>query len=280
MLKIVVCFLGRLRIVSSFIWLGWLLLLSFSAAASDMQVLSLQQPALKFDQAIIGYHDPSSTVVDDDFTYGLEEITPVLRPNPTGYIDQKETDSHADSWWSSLSPVDFLIWVPLIALIVTNFVSIYNLREASKAAIKKELAVDSYKHIKNQLSEFYDPLNALVSTNYDMFQSLGPKTFPEDFYKGGEAAELWDDIVNEVILPNNESIVEIIKTKSYLIDPSDNLDNYFYYVKHAQSYMLFRKQANSLHGKFPYPKELLGSIVKVRSLVINKLKSKEKELSA
>ncbi|AIS15538.1 hypothetical protein JM49_28810 [Pseudomonas chlororaphis subsp. aurantiaca] len=168
----------------------------------------------------------------------------------------------------------------MIALIVTNFVSIRNLREASRAAIKKELAVDSFKTFKSQLSEFYDPLNALVSANYDMFEALGPKTFPSDPYKGEEAADLWGEVVSEVILPNNQAIVEIIKTKSHLIDSTDSLKHYFYYVKHAQSYMLFRRQANSLHEKFPYPKDLLVHIGSARAVVLKKLVSKEKELSA
>ncbi|MNJ25152.1 hypothetical protein D3C77_195890 [compost metagenome] len=169
--------------------------------------------------------------------------------------------------------------MPLIALIITNLVSIRNLREASKAAIKKELAVDSFKTFKAQLSEFYDPLNTLVSANFDMFESLGPKTFPPDYYKGEEAADLWGEVVNEVILPNNEAIIDIIKSKSHLIDSTDNLNQYFYYVKHAQSYMLFRKQANSLHEKFPYPKDFLGHIQSVRAVVLKKLVSREKELS-
>ncbi|MNN58366.1 hypothetical protein D3C81_1734120 [compost metagenome] len=82
-----------------------------------------------------------------------------------------------------------------------------------------------------------------------------------------------------MILPNNEAIIDIIKSKSHLIDSTDNLNQYFYYVKHAQSYMLFRKQANSLHEKFPYPKDFLGHIQSVRAVVLKKLVSREKELS-
>lgn len=269
-----------LKIKFNVIWLGGIFLFGSNAEANDMQFSELQKNIENSGQVFSGIGFSDSGYIYSDFVYGLERSVISVRPN-TGYYLQSNSSEDGKGFFAlELNAQDFLVWVPLIALIVTNMVSIRNLREASKAAVKKELVVDSLKHFKSQLSEFYDPLNALVSTNYDMFESLGPKTFPRDPYKGEEAADLWTEIVNDVILPNNESIIEIIKTKSHLIDSTDNLQYYFYYVKHAQSYMLFRKQANSLHEKFPYPKDLLGNIDKVRGVVLNKLRDREEELRA
>lgn len=259
------------------LWVGWFFTICPGAQADD---IGLQVPGEsvgeKFRTSIVSI-EMEREMHFDDFIYGLDKAVTAVVPNPS-YIVNENDPAHG-FWGLDISAEDFLIWVPLIALIVTNFVSIRNLREASKAAIKKELAVDSFKTFKAQLSEFYDPLNALASANYDMFEALGPKTFPSDPYKGEEAADLWNEVVSEVILPNNRAIVEIIKAKSHLIDSTDSLKHYFYYVKHAQSYMLFRRQANSLHEKFPYPKDFLTHINSARAAVMIKLASKEKELS-
>ncbi|BDM25285.1 hypothetical protein KMS_R50420 [Pseudomonas sp. LRP2-20] len=258
--------------------LGWAFTFCFSAQANDLE---LQVPQGTIGEKVwpaLVFVDRGIKSQPGDFVYGLDNAVSTVLPNSNYKLDSNVSESGFFGF--GISAQDFLIWVPLIALIVTNFVSIRNLRETSKAAIKKELAVDSFKIFKAQLSEFYDPLNALVSANYDMFEALGPKTFPSDPYKGEEAADLWNEVVSEVILPNNQAIVDIIKTKTHLIDSTDSLNHYFYYVKHAQSYMLFRKQSNSLHEKFPYPKDFLGHIGSVRAAVLKKLVSKEKELSA
>lgn len=170
------------------------------------------------------------------------------------------------------------IGIPLLVLLVTNLVTLWKIRLESKASIKNELGMDSIGKIKEQLSQFYDPIIALLNTNSEIFNGFGPRTFPEDHFAGEEALHIWSLMVNDVILPNNKEITKIIKSYSHLMDKDDDFDLYLRFMKHAASYDAFRNTPNQLHGDFAYPSDLLPNVIKHRKKIVSEMLKLQNEL--
>jgi hypothetical protein len=170
------------------------------------------------------------------------------------------------------------IGIPLFILFVTNIVTLYKIRAESKAAIKNELSMNIINIKKQQLSQFYDPIIALLNTNSEIFSSFGPHTFPEDPYLGEEALHIWDILVDKVILPNNTEIVTIIKKSSHLMSEEDNFELYLNFMKHALSYEAFRDTPNQLHANFSYPKDFYPNVKKYRNNVLDELRKFETKI--
>ena len=170
------------------------------------------------------------------------------------------------------------IGIPLFILFITNIVTLYKIRAESKAAIKNELSMNIIKMRKQQLSQFYDPIIALLNTNSEIFSSFGPLTFPKDPYLGEEALHIWDILVNKVILPNNAEIVSIIKKSSHLMSEEDNFELYLNFMKHALSYDAFRDTPNQVHANFSYPEDFHPNVKKYRNNVLDELRKFEKKI--
>lgn len=171
------------------------------------------------------------------------------------------------------------IAIPLIVLLVSNFVTLFKIRIESKAAIKNELKMNAISIKRDQLSLLYDPLIALTNTNSSVFKSFGPRTFPEDMHKGEEAKHIWDKLVSSVILPNNEEIVKTIKSYSHLMNPEDDFDLYLNFMKHAASYEAFRQTPNEIHNGFSYPSEFLPNVKKHRETILTELRALENQIN-
>ncbi len=170
------------------------------------------------------------------------------------------------------------IGVPLFVLLVTNLVTLWKIRLESKVAIRNELGMNSIERIKEKLSQFYDPIIALLNTNSEIFNGFGPRTFPEDHFAGEEALHIWSLMVNDVILPNNKEITKIIKSYSHLMNEDDDFELYLRFMKHAASYDAFRNTPNQLHGVFSYPTDLLPNVISHRKKIVCELQKLQAEL--
>lgn len=170
------------------------------------------------------------------------------------------------------------IGIPLFVLFVTNLVTLWKIRLESKAAIRNELGMNSIESIKEKLSQFYDPIIALLNTNSEIFNGFGPRTFPEDHFAGEEALHIWSLMVNDVILPNNKEIAKIIKSYSHLMNEDDDFELYLRFMKHAASYDAFRNTPNQLHGDFSYPNDLLPNVITHRNKIVCELQKLQTEL--
>lgn len=165
--------------------------------------------------------------------------------------------------------------VALIVVFISNLVLLLKIRLDSKAAIKKEMSVDFINLTKERLTKFYDPLVILLKINRDVFISLGPITYPEDHTLVNEAAAVWNQMVNDVILPTNNRICELVLQYSYLIDETDDLEIYTNFIKHAKSYEVFRHTPNEIHKKFSYPTDFLERATAARLIVKKRLEDLE-----
>lgn len=166
--------------------------------------------------------------------------------------------------------------IALIVLLVTNIVVLIKIRLESKETFKREITIATINFDNSRLEEFYDPIYTTLSTNEGMFNSFGPKTFPEDDDLRNEASIIWNNMVKNIIIPNNQSISDIITKKSHLIIKEDKLDDYLDFLKHAKSYEHFIKFPNSIHNGFKYNPDLKKFVEKNREIIITRInKSKE-----
>lgn len=196
--------------------------------------------------------------------------TLVVKTVNTEYSNKRE-----ESWLKLYLPSI----VALFILFVTNLVVLLKISFESKAVLKRDITLTSIKFDKERLELFYDPIYTTLSTNEDIFDSFGPRTFPDNEDLLNEASIIWNKMVENIILPNNKLISEVIISKSHLIVQEDNLYNYLNFLKHAKSYEHFIKYPNSLHKGFKYSVDFKKDVKLRRESIIQKLSILEKKLS-
>lgn len=121
--------------------------------------------------------------------------------------------------------------------------------------IFERVQLERRQHLYLQLSDFYDPIYALLTVNGMVFDRVGPASASRlDFqYPTEENARVWGELVESVILPNNRRICEIISTKLHLLHPDDSVESYMQFILHAQAYDVFRKAAYEAYREFRFP---------------------------
>lgn len=195
----------------------------------------------------------------------------------TLFIKQIELPSFRDSNF------DWKVWLPtftaLLVLLVTNLVTLYKIRKDTKESIKKEIIISKIKIERERLEKFYDPIFTTLKSNSAIFNSYGPQTFPRD--NGAletEASEVWKQIVQNVVIPNNKKICDTIQQFSHLIVTDDSIEKYLEYSVHSESYEHFVNFPNALHKAFKYPNEFVANVEKFRTNVLQDLKITENKL--
>lgn len=167
-------------------------------------------------------------------------------------------------------------WIPsittLVVLLVSNLVVLYKIKKDTKEAIKKEIIITKIRISRECLEKFYDPIYTTLQTNNTIFSKFGPDSFPtDDGYLENEAASIWDEIVKNVILPNNRKICETIRIYSHLILIEDKIDNYINFIVHAESYEHFINFPNSLHKANKFPTNFIASVKEMRGIQLANL---------
>ncbi len=67
-----------------------------------------------------------------------------------------------------------------LVLIIPNAVALWGIFLQTSRQTKSQLLLDKIKFLSQQLTEFYDPLFAMLKVNGECFARLGPDTFPKD----------------------------------------------------------------------------------------------------
>jgi len=168
--------------------------------------------------------------------------------------------------------------VTLFVLLVSNLVILWRIRLDARSALKRELTLQELSKSKEQLEQFYDPLLALNKLNAAMFSSMGRDSFPDDPHLKRDAEIVWNAVVNDVVIPTNRKMCQIIKEHSHLIDGNDDFETYMAFVRHAESYEIFTKQRNEIHRKFLYPKAFDEQLKRARATVIERLQEAERNI--
>ncbi len=205
-------------------------------------------------------------------------VIEALSKTDTLLVKQFTINEKTESWKA---------WLPtstaLIVLLITNLVVLYKIKADTRQAIKKDVIISRVNLAREKLEMLYNPIFTILNINSEMFNSYGPNTFPKTVVTAEEnalmteALNTWNKIVEDVIIPNNEKICEIIYKYSHFLE-SEGADKYLDYVIHAKSYKHFIKYPNSLHKKFKYPSDFIVSVANKRQEIFSDLKIREQEL--
>lgn len=137
---------------------------------------------------------------------------------------------------------------------------------------KNTISAKKIELISAQLEQFYNPIIALLSENRVVFENLGPVSFPvDDGIRAEAAAEFWEKIRDQFVLPNNAKISDIIQSKSHLISKSDKLDQYMKLKLHIDAYFVFQDVVVERYAEFTFPSGIEGLAKIHRSRLIDEL---------
>lgn len=156
-------------------------------------------------------------------------------------------------------------------LLITNGVAIWQIIIRAQKSLEEQLRIKRIDHISQQLSEFYDPLYSMMRANGSVFRNFGPNAFPDDDIRSKSAAENWENLKKRVILPNNQKMVDILRSKSHLMSKSDRIDNYIPLNNHLQFYEVFVESPTELYDKFRFPEGIVDHVEEKREELVAEL---------
>lgn len=126
--------------------------------------------------------------------------------------------------------------------------------------------------IKQSLEEFYTPLVALLSQNGTLFDTFGPRTFPEDSHRRAGSVQVWNELRERIILPNNEAILKLLTKKSHLISTLDCHEQYTALQNHIVMYKIFSASPNEVYNKFKFPSGIVEHAKSQRDYLVDLMK--------
>ena len=189
-------------------------------------------------------------------------------PEPIRVILDQPASSWIKDWGAPLSA--------LVVALISNVILWLKIKAEYRAGVRKELLLRSIEDLETRLSTFYDPVLAMLQLNRAIFESMGPKTFPENVESRIDAAKAWETATKTVILPNNSKICDLLLSSSHLLDPESSAVAQDF-LRHAVSYSIFKTKANVVHRSFPYPEKFVKLIESERNLLMNQLNGKREQ---
>ncbi len=117
-----------------------------------------------------------------------------------------------------------------------------------------------------------------MNINNYIFNKFSPKTFPEEAIQRESASENWKILKKKVILPNNNIIADIIRTKSHLLSTNDDISPYLKLYNHLKFYEVFSERPTEQYGPFQFPEEILEHVKNHREQLLrllNELREKK-----
>lgn len=131
----------------------------------------------------------------------------------------------------------------------------------------KDVNQEAREYVLKQLTEFYDPIYALLSANAVIFERIGPTSEARRSgqFNDEETALVWQKLSDEVIVPNNSRVSEIIQSNLHFVTREDDEAGYIEFLAHSSAYKAFRQQTYQAYKLFEYPRALLGKIDTQRS---------------
>jgi hypothetical protein len=153
-----------------------------------------------------------------------------------------------------------------IVAVITLAISIKTSR--GRAYLESRLSVslgieqDKRNFLYAQLSEFYDPIFSLLSVNGKVFERIGPisEARRSQLFSDDETAEVWNKLVQQVIIPNNIRICEVIQTKLHLLALEDNVEPYMEFITHAYAYQVFKEKTYEAYKLFRLPQGFFNHV--------------------
>ncbi len=135
--------------------------------------------------------------------------------------------------------------VGAVAALINLFLSLKAQREnmhlETYLKMTQEVGQEKRNLFHQQLSEFYDPIFTLLSVNQTIFERIGPESNARlnPLNSEDEVKNLWRELRQNVIIPNNMRICQIVESKLHLLSPDDMVNPYFSFTTHAYSFKAY-----------------------------------------
>lgn len=172
-----------------------------------------------------------------------------------------------DKGWATLIAASLAALVSIVSVIISVAASRSQARLAARLTDSANLSKEAREYRLKQLTSFYDPVYTLLAANKSIFERIGP-TSParrEQKFNDEETAEVWQKLSNEVVVPNNNRICEIIQENLHYLAESDDEAIYLEFLTHAHAYQVFKHSAYEAYRLFPFPKNFFEAVRAGRS---------------
>lgn len=167
----------------------------------------------------------------------------------------------------------------VLGFAITNIVTFLGIRWTASEERRNAVSTERRARLNDELREFYLPLLSYIGINRKLIESVGHASFPQassltdkrELAKANalrqEAATVWNTIRDEVVLPFNEKMREIIETKSSYMHVSDDPRMYINLAVHLTLYKQFNKKSFEAYTQFQFPKEIEEHVRKIIGLI-------------
>lgn len=172
-----------------------------------------------------------------------------------------------DKGWATLIAAALAAAVSLLSLVLSVVASRSLAKLAATLTDVTNIGKEAREYKLKQLTSFYDPIYALLAANKAIFERIGP-TSParrEGRFNDEETADVWQKLSEEVILPNNDRICEIIQGQLHYLAQGEDESIYLEFLTHAQAYKVFKQRAYEAYRMFPYPKDIFDFVKNSRA---------------
>lgn len=161
----------------------------------------------------------------------------------------------------------------IAVLLITNGIALWKIYLQARTAFESQLKIKDIEWISQQLTEFYNPMYTLLHVNREVFQAVGPQTFPNDPYRLEAAGEIWEATKKSVIIPNNNKIQGVLRDKSHLISQDDCLPAYLPLINHVAMYDIFQGIPTEIYTRFQFPTGVPEHVERQREQLLAKLRT-------
>lgn len=160
-----------------------------------------------------------------------------------------------DKGWATLVAASVAALVSIVSVIISIAASRSQARLAARLADSTNLSKEAREYKLKQLTSLYDPVYTLLAVNKSIFERIGPASpaRQEQQFNDEETAEVWKSLSNEVLVPNNRRICEIIQANLHYLAESGDEATYLEFLTHAHAYQVFKQNAYEAYRLFPFP---------------------------
>lgn len=155
----------------------------------------------------------------------------------------------------------------IAALVVTNAVAVGVVYLQASRGFNAVLRQRRIEALSASLSEFYNPLLALLDINGEVFHKTGPPSFPDGEIERSGAALVWAE-TKKIILENNRRILEILRTRTHRLYARDTLGAYNDLMIHVAMYETFQTIPTDRYRGFFFPGNVRQHIADMRDRVL------------
>jgi hypothetical protein len=140
-------------------------------------------------------------------------------------------------------PVSLLLIGQILSLIVTVVTVVFSNwlnRRQTAQLVETEISIRKRTdYLERQLTEFYGPISALLTVQKDLIRTRWDPVTGTPTHRISDA--MWHSLRDEVMIPNAQTIADILVKNFDLIDGDTVPESYMAYLLHARMWPLSKQ---------------------------------------